>query len=203
MYNYIWIYRVLDILPFSVTVLILYLITMVAVFYLRDKHEGVFYNTSWGTMVGCGTLLSIVVMAAEILQRGAFLPSWLEDKWFYHLGVIILGFFIGSVMWWRDVRLADEVNDLIHWGEVYHHLVIVPLVCYLSVTLLPVIYLAGESIEKMFALCFILSWLFLVVYDFRSGRINQRSYLIRRGIFFQKEIPKKICFKPITKSTKL
>lgn len=158
---------VLNELPIWVTAFILYMVTIGVLFILRDKFEGLFYNTSYASQLGDGALSVIVLMAAGILQRGASLPEWAQSWWF-DIGAFILGSVLGTV-WW----LLDRPQQ---WGDIYHHLVIAPLLCYLGITLLPIIWLSGTHVENYSTLTLILLWAVLVVYDIKTKRLNQREY---------------------------
>lgn len=71
------------------------------------------------------------------------------------------------------------------WGhimDIYHDVVIAPMILYFAVTLLPVIYLGGTIVEKVSTICFVLFWIVLVVYDIMNDRMNQRRWLKERGI---------------------
>src|SRR3989344_1261051 len=172
---------VLNMLPVWATALVLYAVTLGVIFILRDKYEGLFYNTSYSAMLGDGALLVVVLMAAGVLQREILLPSWLQSKWF-HFGVAILGIGLG-IRWWGFDAFGVMLENYIEWGDIYHHLVIVPLLCYLGVTLLPVIWLAGTRVDKWSTLFLVLLWVMLVVYDTRTKRFNQRHYLKKHEIY--------------------
>jgi hypothetical protein len=103
------------------------------------------------------------------------LPWWLSSGYFHVFAALIsVGF--GATWWWID-RPA-------HWGDIYHHLFIAPLILYLAITLLPVILIHGTRVEKLCVLCFALLWTALVVFDVTHGRMNQRQWLQNHGVTF-------------------
>lgn len=167
--NLIGSYHVLAVLPIWATALILYMMTIGVIFVLRDRYEGLFYNTSYSAMLGDGALIGVVLMAAEILKRGVVsLPEFPQSVYF-HICFALVGGVLGC-FWWLRISHPQQ------WGDVYHHLVIVPLVVYLGLTLLPVIYYNGTRMEVIATICLIALWAGLVVYDLRSGRLDQRKY---------------------------
>jgi hypothetical protein len=167
MKNLIGGYWVLVNLPIWATAIILYMITLGAIFVLRDKFEGLFYNTSYSAMLGDGALLVVVLMAAEILKRGVLLPEWAQGTKF-HWVAVCLGVVLGIVWYTMD--------DPVQWADSYHHLVIAPLLCYLGITLLPVIFRNGTRVEVISTLVLVALWATLVVYDSKTGRLDQRNY---------------------------
>ena len=154
--------------PVWVTALVLYTVTMGAIFVLRDRYEGFFYNTSYSAMLGDGALMIIVLMAAGILQRGEGIPWWCAEGR-YHVVSLASGAFVGFI-WWFTERPGQ-------WGDIYHHLVIAPLLTYLGMTLVPVIAGGGTWTEKVSAVGLVLLWAVLVVFDAKQRRLNQRRWL--------------------------
>ncbi len=160
-------YYILTALPIWATALILYMATQGVLFILRDRYEGLYYNTSYSAVLGDGALVVVGLMAAEILQRGASLP-WFVQGWDYHQVAGSLGALIG-IIW-----LAHDCPK--QWGDRYHHAFIAPLLCYLGLTLLPVIFWNGTWMEIAATIILILLWAVLVVYDAKTNRLDQRNY---------------------------
>lgn len=170
-------YWLFSTLPIWATALLLYIITMGAIFILRDRYEGLFYNTSWSAMIGDGALIVVVLMAAEILQRDALFlmlsPWWTKvQNGGLHLCAAGVSVMLG-VIWWAIDRPKWPADK-------YHHLVIAPLLVYLGITLLPVIFYFGTKVECIATICLIALWVGLVVYDMVTGRLNQDRYLASR-----------------------
>jgi len=165
--NYVGIYRILEAWPIWAVALLLYTVTLGMIFILRDKCEGVFYNTSYSAMLGDGALIVAVLLAAEILKRGGVLPGWMQLKWL-HWVAFLCGVLLGVV--WCVVDLPEQ------WADAYHHIMIAPLLVYLGITLLPVIWVLGTHAEKLATLFMVLLWATLVVYDAKTERLNQRKY---------------------------
>lgn len=179
----------LTVLPTWATVLILFMVTIGVIFILRDRCEGLFYNTSYSAMIGDGTLLVVVLIAAEILKRGILplkSPEWMSLTEF-HIFAGIVGAVLGFA--WLELDQPKQ------WGDRYHHLVIAPLLCYLLLTLLPVIFKNGTSVEITATICLIALWAVLFVYDAKTKRLDQRKYhslggllnTIRESAYYEKE----------------
>ena len=157
---------VITALPIWATAVILYMVTIGVIFLIRDRCEGLFYNTSYSAMLGDGALCVVVIMAAEILKRGP-LVELAMGKWF-HLLAGFVAIFLG-LFWWYVDRPEQ-------WADVYHHLVIAPTLFYLAATLLPVIYYGGTRLEIVAIISCIALWAILVVYDDKTLRLGQRDY---------------------------
>ena len=172
----------LSTLPIWATAFLLYIVTLGMIFVLRDRFEGLFYNTSYSAMLGDGALLAVVLMGGGILQRYAFLPEFFQTGRF-HIEAILVAVAVG-VTWWS----MDHPQQ---WADVYHHIVIAPIIIYFGITLIPVIYYHGTKTEKIAVFCLVVIWAVLVVYDAKTKRLAQRSYMEGRGIYI-KLGPKKI-----------
>ena len=103
---------ILTVLPIWLTALVLYVVTLGAIFVLRDRFEGLFYNTSYSAMLGDGALMVAVLMAAEILKREGGPPDF-GSHGFYHANALLAGILVGFI-WW----MVDRPEQ---WADVYHH----------------------------------------------------------------------------------
>ncbi len=171
-------YWVLVTLPIWATAFLLYVVTLGAIFFLRDHFEGLFYNTSYSAMLGDGALLVVVLMGAEIIKRAESISN-VYGGWF-HLGALLIAIGFGF-SWW----VMDRPQQ---WGDVYHHLVIAPIFAYFAVILLPLILGRGTKLEVGGTFCLVLLWAVLVVYDAKTKRLAQRQYMTERGIYLTKAI---------------
>ena len=163
-YEYVGSY-LLGELPIWATAFLLFMATFGVVFILRDRCEGVYYNTSYSATLGDGALFAIVIMAVEILKRRE--KNWLPGPPYHIVGACVAVIF--GLIWWVFDRPEQR-------ADIYHHLVIAPLLCYLGITLLPVIIKDGRMAEVVVAACLILVWAGLCVYDAKTDRLSQRSY---------------------------
>jgi hypothetical protein len=187
MENYVGIYYVLYTLPVWAIAGILFLITLVAILVGRDILEGLPYNVSYSAVIGDAGLIIGVLITATILQRGgAYIPSWfLNEK--MHINIIGLCFLLGLFICFLTLGLrSGQLMDI------YHDVIIAPLILYFAITLVPVIYYNGTNIEKWAVIGFIFLWLALVVFDIKYKRMDQRSWLQNHGVTFQKNVSNKI-----------
>jgi hypothetical protein len=169
-------HRVLSRLPIWASSIIFYAVTMGVVYVARDFFEGLPYQVAYSAQFGDAALAGAVLIAATILQRVGPLPRWLSSRYFHGVAALVsVG--LGST-WWSLDRPA-------HWGDIYHHLIIAPLIIYLAITLLPVILINGRRVEKSSVLCFALFWASLVAFDLTHGRMNQREWLQAHGVSFK------------------
>lgn len=167
---------VLSGLPIWASSLILYGVTMGVIYVMRDIYEGLPYQVAYSAQFGDAVLVGAVLVAATILQRGEALPRWLSGGHFHVFAALISVSF--GVTWW-------SIDRPTHWGDIYHHLFVAPLILYLAITLLPVILINGTRVEKLCMLCFALLWASLVVFDVTHGRMNQRQWLQSCGVTFK------------------
>jgi hypothetical protein len=161
-------HRVLFRLPIWASAIILYVLMTGAIFVLRDATEGLPYQVAYSAQFGDAALVGAMLIAATILQRGAPLQPWLCRHSFHFLAALVS---VGvGILWWS----LDHPG---HWGDIYHHLFVAPLIVYLAITLLPIVLMNGTKAEKLFVLCFVLSWATLVAFDLTHDRMNQRDWL--------------------------
>jgi hypothetical protein len=164
---------VLSELPIWASSIILYTVTMGVIYVTRDFFEGLPYQVAYSAQFGDAALAGAVLIAATILRRGNPMP-WMFSSGYFHIlaALVSMGF---GITWWSLDRPA-------HWGDIYHHLFIAPLICYLAITLSPVILINGTKLEKFCAFCLVLVWITLVAFDIKYERMNQRQWLQSHGV---------------------
>jgi hypothetical protein len=163
----------LSALPIWASALIMYGITVGAIYVARDFFEGLPYQVSYSAQFGDTALAGAVLIAATVLQRGSPLPWRLASEYFHVLaGVVSVSF---GILWWSRDRPR-------HLGDIYHHLFVAPLILYLAITLLPVILSNGTRVERLAVFCLALVWAALVRFDLKHNRLNQRQWLESHGI---------------------
>ena len=173
------IYAVLAASPIWVTALTLYLLTEGMMYVGRDRLEGIPYQVSYSAKLGDAGLMAAVLIAATILQRGRIIiPVWLQDEG-THLVILIISAGIGGLI--SLAPLGKRSGQLM---DVYHDIVIGPIILYFAITLLPIIYLNGTPLEQVTTMAAIVFWAILVLYDVMTGRLDQRSWLKARGVIF-------------------
>jgi hypothetical protein len=171
-YSLVGIHLILASMPLWATVTILWSITDGVMHLGRDCFEGLGYQVAYSAKFGDVALFGAVFIAITILQRGTvILPEWMESpnlQLSLYFAFIGLGVAVFSLTY--DTRSA-ELMDL------YHDMIIAPLVLFFAVTLLPVIYYGGTAVEKFWTVCFISIWVILVIVDIKTDRMNQRRRL--------------------------
>ncbi len=170
---------VLFALPIWAMVAILFTITLAAILVGRDILEGLPYNVAYSAVIGDAGLMICVLIAATILQREGdyiYIPHWLQD-WFIHILILIVSIELGIFICVSSIKSrSGQVMDI------YHDVVIGPLIFYLAVTLLPIIFINGTKVEIAALLCFVFLWIGLVGFDIKYERMNQRAWLKNHGV---------------------
>ncbi|NCF75363.1 MAG: hypothetical protein GWO87_02670 [Xanthomonadaceae bacterium] len=176
MKDYVGIYAFLDRCPWWGMVITVYVATDFVIHILREQQEGLGYQVAYSAKIGDAFLLCDLFIATAIIKRNNFLlPNWLMISWVHY--VIILASFLTGV-------IIDRLTLKIRSGklaDIYHDVIIAPMLLYFAITLTPVVFIGGTKIEKNFAICFVFLWFVLVVYDILTDRMNQRRFLNRRG----------------------
>jgi hypothetical protein len=177
MNNFVGIHAFLAWCPIWLTALVLYAITDCVIHILRDWREGFGYQVAYSAKIGDTGLVGCVLIAATILKRGDLvLPTWLMSPSIQPL-ILFACLVLGVVVCVKT--LGSRSGQA---GDIYHDVFIVPLILFFAITLLPVIYLGGTTFEQIAAVCLILLWATLVVFDFKACRMNQRAWLKGHGI---------------------
>lgn len=174
-------YYVLTKLPIWATAMILYFATLGIIHIGRDYFEGLPYQVAYSAQFGDAALFGVVLLAAGILQQhtgSIIIPQWLESST-VHMATLAASLALGVLV--SVLTLKTRSGQAM---DVYHDVVIAPIIVYLAITLLPVIYFNGTRIEKVTTVCFILFWLALVVFDIKAERMNQREWLTKNGVHF-------------------
>ncbi|MFZ1019523.1 MAG: hypothetical protein WAN61_00830 [Minisyncoccia bacterium] len=171
------VYYVLATLPIWATAAILFTITMAAILVGRDIFEGLPYNVAYSAVIGDAGLVIGILIAATILQRGGtYIPQTLQSgtmQFFLLVCCFVLGITACSL------TLGSRSGQLM---DIYHDVVIAPMILFLAVTLVPVIYYNGNETEKTALLCFVVLWAGLVAFDIKYKRMDQRSWLQNHGV---------------------
>ena len=174
-----FVYAILSTTPVWALFAFLFVLTYGAIFVGRHIFEGVPYQVSYSAFIGDGGLLVAVMIAATILQRPhENIPDWLMAGW-VHIEIYFVALVAGTIT--CIMTLKSRLGKLM---DVYHDVVIVPVVIYFAVTLLPVIYLSGTTLEQNFTSLVIVVWLACVFGDIKCDRMNQRRLLERLGLRF-------------------
>ncbi len=172
---------VLSALPIWATAAIIFAITLTVIFIGREILEGIPYNIAYSAVIGDVGLTIGVLIGATILHReGVHIPQWLQNI-FIHLTILLGSVLFGIII--CESTLDSRSGQVM---DIYHDVIIAPLLLYLAITLLPIIFINSTRVEIISTLCFILLWIALVVFDIRYGRINQRRWLQSHGVTLKK-----------------
>ncbi len=148
-------------------------------FLCRDSFEGLHYNVSYASVLGDTGLIGVVMIAAGILKRQGAVPAgWLRDVDFHYVCAAI-AIIVGIVLL---AKVLYEQGWFGEYADRYHNGFIAPMLTYLLLTLLPVIYLYGTSFEKWATGFFLVLCFVLVLIDIKTKRMDQQGWLQVRGI---------------------
>lgn len=177
--GYAGVFKILAETPMWTIVLVFLVIgtSLGLAFIIGDRTNGIYFNTSYSSVVGDLCLSVILLIGVTVLQRGEPLPAWMLQTG-VHLGLVVLALAIGYV-------INTKAPAPYAWSERYHSFVVVPFyIVMLPLMTLAIIY-GGTEVEKKAALALLVSWLALVVYDFADGRIDQRKWVAEKfGVEF-------------------
>jgi hypothetical protein len=184
--NYVGIYEVLASVPIWLIAIVAWLATDGVIHFMRDKLEGLAYQTSWSAKFGDAGLLTAILIAATILQRGnAYMPLWLHIGWL-QVAILAVCVVLGFIVW----RTTHDVRSA-HAADAYHDLVIGPVILFLAITLLPVIWFNAQGYEALAVIIAIAVWAILGYIDVKEGRMNQRRWLVNHGFAIKDEAPQR------------
>jgi hypothetical protein len=170
------IHYILSVLDLWVIILILWVTTDVVMYILRDKLEGLGYQVSYSAKIGDGGIVIAVFIAATILHRnGTYVPGLLQNSW------LQIGIFMACVGLGLIVNMATLKSRSGRIADVYHDIIIAPAILFFAITLLPVIWYNARWYEAVAVILAAIVWAWLVRYDVKHGRLNQRQWLVRHG----------------------
>ena len=158
-----------SVVPLWAIALACYVFMAVPIQVLRNRFEGMQYQVAWSADFGCSALVAIALIGATILQRGVLLPVWLGSEAVHAVatGVAVL---VGIIWAWTDWNTQ--------WGDRYHHAAVAPVLTYLLLTLLPVIFWGGgTTVEIVATLALLLIFAILTRIDIRQKRMGQRQWM--------------------------
>ena len=148
----------------------------------RKLFEGTAYNVALSSKWGDIGLICSIVVAARILKRQTVQVRWFEGLVF-PITVLVVGLAIGVCL-----HIRTMVGHSWMFGPVmdaYHNLIVVPLFFFLLALTLPIIWLHGAAIEKALTLISLALWVVLVLYDLKTGRLDQRRWLEMHNLTLQ------------------
>lgn len=160
--------HILAVVPIWVQAVVLYLLAIGVIWYLRDKQEGLAYNTAFSSQIGDVLLIGIMLMASTLLQQGTPVPVLL-NTWWMQAEFATIALAVG-VIWLR-------VDPTTHWGDQYHHIFVVPLFVYLLLNAAIIIFGGAPAVYPIVGMLLLVCWGALAVVDHMQGRIDQPAWV--------------------------
>jgi hypothetical protein len=178
----VWGIYVLTVLPIWATAGIMMAVVMLSLHFGRDYFEGLPYNVAYSSAIGDAGLIVVTLIAATILQKGGVhIPEWLRDVMVHATILLAVG---GLSVIVCVITLGSRSGQSM---DIYHDVVIAPLLAYLMITLVPIIWLNGTSIEIVSTFLLIILWAAFVFGDICDERMSQRTWLQKHGVAFKKK----------------
>lgn len=144
------------------------------VLLLRWITEGEIYDESWSSMPGDMYLAGYCCLVSYLLRQD--LPAGLHLVPAWHVLVAFAMGLIGGSLHYLYLR---QGGDSRRWNMLptqwYHNLVVVPLLGYIIVSTLPVLWYGNYPRLQLAALGCLLVWAALVAWDIKHGRLVQKK----------------------------
>ncbi len=178
-------YKWLTMYPMFETITFLFMVSIVAVFYIRDVSEGLAYNTSRCALWGGLAVLCIIAMGIDAIRTGIIPPFLAGDT--FHIGAAALSVVLAGVNIHVNLKKEDGVKETM--ADCYHNWILLPGYIYLIITLLPLIFAQAkvsgglETLITIFVpLIAIAVWILTGFCDKSWGRLDQPKYLRSKGL---------------------
>lgn len=175
------IYSVLTAYPILGVGAILITLSTVLILVGRDIFEGLPYNVAYASSVGDLAIVFGVLVGIQILQRGQVQMPYFLWHPSAQVGLGMSCFVLCLCMCIKTLRSRKGKGT-----DIYHDVIVAPLLLYLSLIVWPVVSSGGTRGER-YAFNFAAAlWAGLGVFDILCKRINQRPWLERLGLKFKK-----------------
>ncbi len=172
MSEYTGVFAILAKAPLWVILFFFFVVNIGIPFVIADKKSGLSFNYSYSGIIGdlC-CFLTVFVIGITVIQRGVSLPGWINSAW---VQVIWLAICVAAGIY---LITATTPWPITAWPDRYHNAVIVPFFAFFLPPLLVAIWNGRNLTEWPAAFLLVAVWAALVVYDFKSDRINQPARL--------------------------
>lgn len=157
----------------------LYFICIGILFILRDWYEKLPYNISVASQQGDLALIGYILIGAEVLKRQTQLPNW-TTSFIFDLPAVAMSIIIVGMFYHYGIISKQHEKQTV--ADIYHNIIIVPLLIALIVLMLPIIWLYGTIFEKTFSTCCLLIWPTTIYFDRKQGRLQQTKWLLEKGL---------------------
>ena len=166
------IYRLLNASPLWLTFAVLYFLCIGILHIGRWAFEGHAYNTSLASEYGDVALITVVLIGVTAMSRQSHITGVLGVLDFQ---VTLVGMCLIAGLASNFYLNATEVMDI------YHNIFVLPLLAYLILTTVPVIFKYGTALEKTATVISIAVWTLPGLVDILTGRLDQRQWLHNHG----------------------
>lgn len=162
--------------------IVLYFFAVPFIWLGRKIIEGKGYNVSYASNWGALSLIAMIGMGVTLLQhKPVIIPNMFGDT----MGQVAL--LATLVLGMALLTLIDYMINTKQLMDIYHNLVVVPVLGTLVLLLGQVIWLNGSGAQIIIAAACILAWAMFLIVDIIDGRLNQREYLATHApLLFQK-----------------
>lgn len=162
--------------PVSITGFVLFVLCVGVLHIGRQVHEGLSYNISFASEIGDPAIIFAILVVPEILRRPEGVLEWMEkDSAFFMLPLIASIAFSA----FYDLETRNPSRTVM---DAFHNRIIAPVLFYLLITSVPVVWVHGSKVEMsiFFGLFFV--WVVCMAYDYADGRLRQVKWMADHGI---------------------
>ena len=135
----------------------------------RKIFEGRGYDVALSSKFGDVGLATFIIIASYIIQQPDFQPTeWMESRSFnWSMASISISAGMVFLVLVKPKHLVDG----------WHAIITVPMFLYFIGTTVPVYLYHGTWWQQVIGLFLLLFWLALVIYDAKTGRLDQRKWI--------------------------
>ncbi len=155
----------------------LYVFCIVVLPVGRLFFEGHAYNVSLASKYGGMALIFCILIGTVVLRGQSSIPGWFGSGSF-QIALAMICVIAGVVS--NNYLNAKEVMDI------YHNMFVLPLLAYLILSTVPVVFKYGTARDKKAAVAFIVIWAAFGLYDIATGRLDQPKWLADHGHWSKK-----------------
>jgi hypothetical protein len=170
-------YRLLSASPLWLTFAVLYFLCIGVLHIGRWVFEGRAYNTSFTSEYGDVALITVVLIGMTVMKN----QPMVSGVWgVLDFQVTLAGMCLIAGLASNYYLNAKEVMDI------YHNMFVLPLLAYLILSTVPIVFKYGTTRDKKAVVAFIVIWAAFGLYDIATGRLDQRTWLHNHGGWPQK-----------------
>lgn len=171
-------YYLLTQYPSFQTVTVLGLVSIGAMFFIRDFFEGVAYNTSRCALWGGCAVLGVIYLGIDVLHNSIVPPALTSGT--FHLAVGVISVMISIAVRSSLLRKNPGTKETVM--DTYHNWILLPGYIYLLVTLAPVILVCGSGWHSFSLALLAITYGLTLLHDMHTGRLDQPAFLRDHGL---------------------